>query len=72
VLAARDQAGLGEHIEVLHDGRQRHRKRPRQLAHRQAFLTAEPRQQRPAGRVGKRRKGAVEHRLLILNHQVKF
>jgi Sigma-70, region 4 len=27
-LAPRDQAGIGQHVEVLHDRRQRHRKRP--------------------------------------------
>ena len=31
----------------------------------------EPRQQRPPGRVGKRRKGAVERGFSIVNHMVK-
>jgi hypothetical protein len=42
-LFARDQAGVRQHIEMLHDRRQRHRKRLRQLADRQAFAVTEPR-----------------------------
>ena len=33
-------------------------------------LLAEPRQQRAPGRIGKRRKGAVQRVVLILNHMV--
>jgi len=55
---------------MLHDRGQRHRKRLRQLADRQAFATAEPRQQRAPGRIGQRGKGAVQNVFLILNHTV--
>jgi len=50
-LRARDQAGVRQHVEMFHDRRQRHRERPRQLAHRNAVLSAEPRQQRAPRRV---------------------
>jgi len=69
-LFARDQAGVRQHIEVLHDRGQRHRERLRQLADRKAFAIAEPRQQRAPGRIGKRGKGTVQNLLLILNHVV--
>ncbi|MGY3485900.1 hypothetical protein ACVW1C_003783 [Bradyrhizobium sp. USDA 4011] len=57
---------------MLHDRRQRHREWLRQLAHRQAFPLAEPRQKRAAGGVGKRSKGAVQRLVLILNHTVWY
>jgi hypothetical protein len=69
-LFARDQAGVRQHIKVLHDRGQRHRERLRQLADGQAFAVAKPRQQRPPGRIGQRSKGAVQNFLLILNHTV--
>ncbi|MCP1847301.1 hypothetical protein J2R80_001124 [Bradyrhizobium sp. USDA 4541] len=69
-LFARDETRIGEHVEMLHDRRQRHREWLRQLAHRQAFLVAEPRQQRATGGIGKRRKGAVQRLILILHHVV--
>jgi len=69
-LFARDQAGIRQHIEMLHDRGQRDRKRLRQLADRQAFAVAEPCQQRAPGRIGQRSKGAVQNFLLILNHMV--
>ena len=50
-FVADDQAGVGQHVEMFHDRRQRHRERPRQLAHRNAVLSAEPRQQRAPRRV---------------------
>jgi hypothetical protein len=69
-LLARDQAGIRQHVEMLDDRRQRHRKRLGQLAYGDAFLLDQPRQQCAAGRVGKRRKGSVERGVLILNHTV--
>jgi len=59
-LAARDQACVRQYVEMFHDRGQRHRKWLRQFAHRNAVLLAEPRQQRPPGRVGECRKGAVQ------------
>src|SRR5262249_16301696 len=57
---------------MLHYRGQRHRKRPRQLADRQAFVVGKPQQQRPPGGVGQRREGAVQRGILMLNHSVKF
>ena len=59
-LFARDQAGVRQHVEMLHDRGQRHRERLRQFADRQAVAAAEPRQQRAPGRIGQRGKGAVQ------------
>jgi hypothetical protein len=69
-FAARDQAGVRQHVEMLHDRGQRHRKWLRQFAHGNAVLLAEPRQQCPPGRISECRKGAVEDRIVILNHMV--
>ena len=63
---------VGKHIEMFHDRRQRHRKRPRQLAHRKSRIRLEPRQQRPPRGVGERSEGAVEFGVLKLNHWVKY
>jgi hypothetical protein len=70
-LFAIDQAGVQQHVEVLHDRRQRLRERPRQLAHRDMLALPQPADQRPPGRVGKRGKDAVEYNLAIVNHWVK-
>ena len=69
-LFARDQAGIRQHVEMLHDRRQRHRKRLRQLADRKALFVAEPRQQCAPCGIGERGKGEVQHFFLILNHMV--
>jgi len=69
-FGARDEACIRQHVEMLHDRRQRHRKWLRQLADRDAVPLAKPRQQRPPGRVRERGKGAVQHLLAILNHVV--
>jgi hypothetical protein len=67
---ARDQAGVRQHVEMLHDRGQRHRERLRQIAHRNIVVPAEPRQQRAPGRVCQCCEGAVQRRILILNHMV--
>jgi hypothetical protein len=69
-LFPRDQAGIGQDIEMFHDRGQRHRKGLRQLAHRKALAVAEPRHQRAPGGVGERGKGAVQQVFSILNHVV--
>jgi hypothetical protein len=69
-LFAGDQAGVREHVEMLHDRGQRHRERPRQFADRQAFALAEASQQRAPGRIRKCGKGAVEDCVIMLNHTV--
>ena len=55
---------------MLHDGRQRDREGPRQLADRDAFLRVETGQERPPRRVGEGGEGAVEEGALIVNHKV--
>ncbi len=71
-FAALDQARVAEHVEVLHDGRQRHRERPGELAHREVLVLVEPGQQGAPRRVGQGSEGAVENSILIVNHRVKF
>ena len=67
-----DKPGVAQHVEMLHDGGQRHRERLGQFADRQTIVVAQPRQQRPPGGVGKRSKGAIEGGITILNHIVKY
>ena len=71
-LRALDEARIRKHLEMLHDGRQRHRIGVRELAHGNILPRAELCKQRPPRRIGKRGKGAVERRLLMLNHTVKY
>jgi hypothetical protein len=59
-LVAGHEAGVGQHVEMLHDRRQRHRKRRGERAHRKIRLFGEPHHQRAPRRVGKRCEGAVE------------
>ena len=68
---ARDQPGIRQHIEVLHDGGQRDGKRPSEIADRHGLLALELGDQGAPGGVGKRGKGPVESGGLILNHVVK-
>jgi len=69
-LGARDQAGIRQHVEMLHDSGQRHRKRPCEFADRHVLFVTEPGEERSPGRIGKRRKGAVQRLVSILNHMV--
>ena len=69
-LPAGDQAGVGQHIEMLHHGRQRHRQRCGQFAHRHGILRTEPRQQAPPRAVGQRAKDPIEPIVYMLNHLV--
>ena len=55
---------------MLHDRGQRHVEGLRELADRERVARLQPRQQRAARRVRQRGKGAVEDRVLILNHKV--
>jgi hypothetical protein len=71
-LAAHDQPSLGQHVEVLHDRRERDRKRTRQLAHRQALLLAQPGEHGTPRWIGECTKGAVECAVTIVNHLVKY
>jgi hypothetical protein len=73
-LFARKETRIRQHIEMLHDRGQRHRKGSRQLADRKAFAGREPRQKRTPRGVSERGKGAVElvgsRMIAILNHMV--
>ena len=59
-LFARDEAGVGQDVEMLHHRRQRHGKRFGEFAHRNGLALAELRQQRAPGGVRERGEGAVE------------
>jgi len=69
-LLARDQPCVRQHIEMFHDRGQRHRKWLRQFAHRDGVPAAEPRQQCAPRRIRQRGEGAVQNRIVILNHTV--
>ena len=69
-LLARDEAGIGQHVEMLHDRRQRHRKRLGELADRKCISVGQPREQRPPRRVSQRGESAIESLIRILNHKV--
>ena len=69
-LLTHDQARIREHVEMLHDCRERNRERRRQLAHGEVIVLDEPRQQRAPRRIGQCRKCAIERLVLMLNHTV--
>ena len=71
-FGARDQSGIGQDVQMLHDRRQGHREWLRQLADRKAGLLRESHHQRAARRIGQRREGAIEIGLAKLNHVVKL
>ena len=71
-LGAREQPGLGQNIEVLHHGRQRHANGPRQIGDREALLPSQTREQRTPRRIGQGGKRPIQGGMLILNHEVKF
>jgi hypothetical protein len=74
-FAARDQAGIHEDIEMLHDGGQRHCEWLRQFADRNAIFLVQPRQQRAPRRIGEGTERAIKGVLggiLKLNHEVKY
>jgi hypothetical protein len=52
---------------MLHDRRQRHRKRRGDLAHRQAVLFGQPLQDRAPCRIGQSREGRIEAVISIVN-----
>src|ERR671936_338402 len=69
-LFGADEAALLQQLQVLEHGRERHRQRPCEIAHRGRALR-EPVNDRPAARVGKRVKDPVERRIL-LKHLIKY
>jgi hypothetical protein len=69
VLMPHQQPGAFEHPQVLGYGGQGHIVRRGQIANG-GFALRQPRQDAPAGGVGKRGKSGVEGRLRMLNHMV--
>src|SRR5471032_3057298 len=67
---ASDEAGIVEHVEMLHHGRQLDRKRLRELADRRTVLTLEPFEYRAPRRIDERREGAIEA-LVMVHHRGK-
>jgi hypothetical protein len=61
---------MRQHVEMLHDRRQRYWELPPKLANGQDRLVAELRQYCPSRRVGQGGKDAVKSAVVILNHQV--
>jgi hypothetical protein len=59
-LFARDQAGIRQHVKMLHDRGQRDRKRLGELADRKRVVTGEPREQRAPRWVSERGEGLVQ------------
>jgi hypothetical protein len=62
-LVARDETGIGEHVEVLHHGRQRDRKRRGDLGDRKLGLGSEAIHDRAPGGIGERREGEIKLRV---------
>jgi hypothetical protein len=71
VFFAPDETGVGQHIEVLHHCRKRHRKRLGELADRQSVF-AQSSEQGPTSRVSQGCKRAIQVRLAIVNHLVNY
>jgi len=71
-LCARNQAGVGQDVEMLHDRRQRNVERRFQRADRKPGLAGEPQHQRAPRRVGQRRKGAIKGGGVKVNHVVNY
>ncbi|MBN9579966.1 MAG: hypothetical protein J0G37_00415 [Afipia sp.] len=59
-LGPDDQPGVAEHIEVFHDGGQRHRERLRQFADGDGFAALKFRQQGTPRRIGNGGKNPVQ------------
>jgi hypothetical protein len=73
-LLACDQACIRQHVEMLHDRRQRHRERLGELTDRKRVAVGKSRQQRAPRWVRQRGKGAVQKPIrgliVTLNHVV--
>jgi hypothetical protein len=69
LLLPRDQPGVLEDAEVLHESRQGHRKRAGELGDR-AAAAGEQAHHLPARGIGERGENGVEGFVLILNHTV--
>jgi hypothetical protein len=69
-FGARDQGRARQHVEMLHDRRQRHGKRTRKIADGSAFPLAQLGDQRAPRRIGERRENVIQIGVLIVNHIV--
>jgi len=72
IFITADQPRIGEHIEVLHHCRKRHREWRSQFADRKVICPAQAHDQCAPGWIGERGEGAVEIWLQIVNHMVKY
>jgi hypothetical protein len=71
-LAARDETGARQHIEMLQDRRQGHPERLGQFGHRQLRCVAKAGKHGASGRIGQRREDAVEAVRGMVNHMVNL
>jgi hypothetical protein len=71
-LLALDEPGAGQHVEVLHHRRQRHREGRRNLGDGQLRLPRKAVEDGAPRRVGERSKGQIELGSAIVNHVVKY
>ena len=71
-FAALDQAGARQHVQVLHDRRQRDLERRRDLGHREFGLIRQTIDDRAPRRVRERREGKIKLVAAKLNHVVKY
>jgi hypothetical protein len=69
-FGTRDQGCVRQHVEMLHDRWQRHRKRTGQVADGCAFPPAQLGYERAPRRIGERRENVIQIGVLILNHIV--
>jgi hypothetical protein len=67
-----DEPGAGQHVEMLHHRRQRHRERCRNLGDGQLRLPRQAVDDGAPRRVGERSKGQIELGIAIVNHVVKY
>jgi hypothetical protein len=69
-FGARDQGCVRQHVEMLHDRWQRHRKRAGQVADGSAVPLAQLGYECAPRRIGERRENVIQIGVLILNHIV--
>jgi hypothetical protein len=71
-LPAGYQTGVRQHVEMLHDGGERHGERPGKLTHRNVLARFELRHEGAPRGVGQSGEGVIECVVEILNHRVKY
>jgi len=70
-LAALDEPGLFEDVQVFDESGQRHPERIRKVPDR-TFALAQAREHRPPRRIGERAEDRIEVAAVIVNHMVHF